>query len=95
MKPGYIIAAGVGAVVVIIFAATRIASAGSNQVTQVYKGYTFNVAHFSDWYNGTGWRFMFVNQSPDGSPTHTNQWMGVFQSQAEAIASAQYMIDGG
>jgi hypothetical protein len=58
-----------------------------------YKNYTFQVAYFSDWYNGTGWSFRFPTVSPDGIALHTNQWMGLTDTQDQAVASAQAMID--
>lgn len=61
--------------------------------SETYRGYTFQTAYFSDYYNGTGWRFRFVNTSPDGVPMHTDKWMGVFSSKNEAAASARYIVD--
>jgi|SRR5271165_4280039 len=57
---------------------------------ETYRGYTFDVAYFSDWYNGTGWKLRF----PAGDPTAGQMgWEGVFPSQAAAIASAHYTVD--
>lgn len=64
-----------------------------------YRGYTFEVGRFADWYNGTGWRFLVAGGMPlPGSPGATGKqgargWGGLFASDAEAIASAQYSID--
>jgi len=58
-----------------------------------YRGVAFEVAYFSDWYNGTGWRFRFVHGIPNFASGSTN-WAGVFASKSQAIASAQLTIDG-
>lgn len=63
---------------------------GSGVQSHTYRGVQFQTAYFADWYNGTGYKFRFLNKdfSHFGS-----EWAGVQSSRADAVASAEATID--
>lgn len=65
---------------------------GTSLEDRVYKGVPFQVAHFSDWYNGTGWRFRFP-KGVAGFARGSTSWAGLVDSKELAVGSAQMTVD--